>query len=217
MRAAAPWLTVALLGAFHGVNPAMGWLFAVGRGLHSGERRAVFHALPPIALGHFLSIAGVALLAGGAGFLLDVRVVRWVCAGLLMTFGVLLLARKIRHRWFGMQVGFGGLTGWSFLMASAHGAGLMVVPAILSCGVGWGGRGGFGPRAGTRRGRRAHGEPPGRGCCGRPPRVRPPGVEAAEEGVDQPRCPVGGSTHRGRLSRPVLLARRASCRGAFGR
>src|SRR6266545_3926325 len=73
-----------------------------------------------------------ALLAGGAGFLLDVRLVRWVCAGLLMTFGVLLLARKIRHRWFGMQVGFGGLTGWSFLMASAHGAGLMVVPALLS-------------------------------------------------------------------------------------
>jgi hypothetical protein len=132
VKAAAPWLTVALLGAFHGVNPAMGWLFAVGRGLHTGDRRAVFHALPPIALGHFLSIAGVALLAGGAGFFLDVRIVRWVCAGLLLAFGVLLLARKIRHRWFGMQVGFGGLTGWSFLMASAHGAGLMVVPALLS-------------------------------------------------------------------------------------
>jgi hypothetical protein len=110
----------------------MGWLFAVGRGLHTGKRKAVFEALPPIALGHFLSIAGVALLAGGAGFFLDVRIVRWVCAGLLFTFGILLLARKIRHRWFGMQVGFGGLTGWSFLMASAHGAGLMVVPALLS-------------------------------------------------------------------------------------
>jgi hypothetical protein len=132
MKAAAPWLTVALLGAFHGINPAMGWLFAVGRGLHNGERRAVFEALPPIALGHFLSIAGVALLAGTAGFLLDARVVRWVCAGLLLAFGVLLLARKIKHKWFGMQVGFGGLTGWSFLMASAHGAGLMVVPAVLS-------------------------------------------------------------------------------------
>jgi hypothetical protein len=132
MKAAAPWLTVALLGAFYGINPAMGWLFAVGRGLHNGERRAVFEALPPIALGHFLSIAGVALLAGTAGFLLDARVVRWVCAGLLLAFGVLLLARKIKHKWFGMQVGFGGLTGWSFLMASAHGAGLMVVPAVLS-------------------------------------------------------------------------------------
>jgi len=132
VRAAAPWLTVALLGAFHGVNPAMGWLFAVGRGLHTGERRAVFEALPPIALGHFLSIAGVALLAGGAGFFLDVRVVRWTCAGLLFTFGLLLLFRKIRHRWLGMQVGFGGLTGWSFLMASTTGAGLMLVPAVLS-------------------------------------------------------------------------------------
>jgi len=132
MKGAAPWLTVALLGAFHGVNPAMGWLFAVGRGLHTGERRAVFRALPPIALGHFLSIVGVALLAGTAGFFLDVRVVRWLCAGLLLVFGILLLAKKIRHRWFGMQVGFGGLTGWSFLMASAHGAGLMVVPALLS-------------------------------------------------------------------------------------
>jgi hypothetical protein len=132
MRTAAPWLTVALLGAFHGLNPAMGWLFAVGRGLHTGERRAVFEALPPIALGHFLSILGVALLAVTAGFLLDVRIVKWVSAGLLLAFGILLLARKIRHRWFGMQVGFGGLTGWSFLMASAHGAGLMVVPALLS-------------------------------------------------------------------------------------
>lgn len=132
MRAAAPWVTVALLGAFHGLNPAMGWLFAVGRGLHTGERRAVLEALPPIALGHFLSIAGVALLAGGAGFFLDVRLVRWTCAGLLFAFGVLLLLRKIKHRWFGMEVGFGGLTGWSFLMASAHGAGLMVVPAVLS-------------------------------------------------------------------------------------
>jgi hypothetical protein len=132
MRGAAPWVTVALLGAFHGLNPAMGWLFAVGRGLHTGERRAVFEALPPIALGHFLSIVGVALLAGTAGYFLDVRVVRWVCAGLLLAFGILLLGRKIRHRWFGMQVGFGGLTGWSFLMASAHGAGLMVVPALLS-------------------------------------------------------------------------------------
>ena len=132
VKAAAPWLTVALLGAFHGINPAMGWLFAVGRGLHTGERRAVFEALPPIALGHFLSIAGVALLAGSVGFLLDARVVRWACAALLLAFGVLLLARKIKHKWFGMQVGFGGLTGWSFLMASAHGAGLMVVPAVLS-------------------------------------------------------------------------------------
>jgi len=134
MKGAAPWLTVALLGAFHGVNPAMGWLFAVGRGLHTGERRAVFRALPPIALGHFLSIVGVALLAGTAGFFLDVRVVRWLCAGLLLVFGILLLAKKIRHRWFGMQVGFGGLTGWSFLMASAHGAGLPTVSLVCNLG-----------------------------------------------------------------------------------
>jgi len=125
-------MTLALLGAYHGVNPAMGWLFAVGKGLQDGERKSVFRALPPIALGHALSIAGVAALAVTARIFIDPRVLRWVSAGALIAFGLLLLAKKIRHRWVGMRVGFKQLTGWSFLMSTAHGAGLMLVPAMLA-------------------------------------------------------------------------------------
>lgn len=133
MNPAWPWLTIAALGAFHGLNPAMGWLFAFGKGMQEGERRGVVAALPPIALGHGLSIALVALLAGTAGVLLDPRAIQLGAAGILVAFGVFLLIRRVRHgKWTSLRVGFRELTGWSFLMASAHGAGLMLVPALLA-------------------------------------------------------------------------------------
>ena len=60
-----PWLALAGLGAFHGLNPAMGWLFAVALGLHRQSRRIVWLSLLPIALGHAVSVAiVVARLAG---------------------------------------------------------------------------------------------------------------------------------------------------------
>ena len=62
-----PWFVLAGLGAFHGANPAMGWLFAVALGLHEGSLTAVLRALPPIALGHAASIvivAGLVMLSG---------------------------------------------------------------------------------------------------------------------------------------------------------
>jgi hypothetical protein len=127
-----PWLTLLALGAFHGLNPAMGWLFAVGRGLQDGERKSVLQALPPIAAGHAASIAAVALLAGVAGFLIDLRTVQIVAGAVLIAFALVVLSRKIRHKWFGMRVGLPALVGWSFLMSTAHGAGLMLVPVMLA-------------------------------------------------------------------------------------
>jgi hypothetical protein len=126
-----PWLTLALLGAYHGLNPAMGWLFAVALGLQERRRGAVLQALPPIALGHAVAISLAVLVVGVARIMVPLDVLRYVCAGVLILFGLYKLARPKHPRWVGMRVGFRDLTAWSFLMATAHGAGLMLVPALL--------------------------------------------------------------------------------------
>jgi hypothetical protein len=131
MSAASPWVTLALLGAYHGVNPAMGWLFAVSRGFQEDDARAVARALPAIALGHALSIAAaLALLALGSSLFAS-NVVRVVMALLLVGFGLYRLLRPRHPRWVGMRLGFTDLALWSFVMASAHGAGLMLIPVFL--------------------------------------------------------------------------------------
>ncbi len=127
-----PWLVLAGLGAFHGLNPAMGWLFAVALGLNRKSRTAVFWALPPIALGHALSIAIVAGMVVVAGVIVDQR-------PFLAGAGLLLISWAIYHQLYGhrhrvrvgMQTGQIGLVLWSFLMATAHGAGLMLLPALM--------------------------------------------------------------------------------------
>ncbi|HEV3330658.1 MAG TPA: hypothetical protein VG096_06745 [Bryobacteraceae bacterium] len=127
----AVWLTLFLLGAYHGINPGMGWLFAVARGMQEHRARAVMWSLPPIALGHALSIGTVVLIAGLAQVALPLVYVRIGVAVALVGLGVYKLIRSRHFRWGGMQVGFRDLTLWSFLMASAHGAGLMVLPVVL--------------------------------------------------------------------------------------
>jgi len=126
------WLALLLLGAFHGINPGMGWLFAVALGLQEQRRAAVWGALLPLALGHALAIGGVMLLAAGAGLLIPLDHLKWAVAATLLGFGVYHLARNAHPRWGGMQVGARDLTIWSFLMASAHGAGLMVLPFVFN-------------------------------------------------------------------------------------
>ncbi len=126
-----PWLALALLGAYHGLNPAMGWLFAVALGLQEQRRGAVLQALPPIALGHAVAILLAVLVVGVAQIVVPLDVLRYVCAGVLILFGLYKLARRKHPRWVGMRVGFRDLTAWSFLMATAHGAGLMLVPVLL--------------------------------------------------------------------------------------
>jgi len=126
-----PWLAVFGLGIFHGINPAMGWLFAVALGLQEQIRTAVFRALPPMVLGHALSIAiiiGAVLLARIS---LPHSALKIVAAAILFAFGLYRLLRSRHPNWVGMRVGFGDLTLWSFVMASAHGAGLMLVPFFL--------------------------------------------------------------------------------------
>ncbi|GLC27812.1 hypothetical protein [Roseisolibacter agri] len=126
-----PWLSLLLLGAAHGVNPAMGWLFAVGRGLQTRDRRAVWRALGPLAVGHALAIAVAVLLAVSLRQVLPLRGLRWVVAAALLAVGVDGLVRHRHVRLGGMRVNARELATWSFLMASAHGAGLMVLPFVL--------------------------------------------------------------------------------------
>ncbi len=127
-----PWLALIGLGAFHGANPASGWLFAVALGLQEGRRRAVLSALPPIALGHALSVLAVVLGFGLTHFFVAPEVLRPVLAAILIGFGAYRLMRGPRQRFrIGMRTGFAGLTLWSFLMTSAHGAGLMILPLLL--------------------------------------------------------------------------------------
>ncbi len=128
-----PWLALSLLGAYHGLNPGMGWLFAVARGLQENRRKAVLESLLPIALGHAASIALVVLLVGGAQTLVPPRALRTAGAVVLILFGLFKFLRPRAHpRWVGMRVGSGELAVWSFLMATAHGAGLMLFPVLLS-------------------------------------------------------------------------------------
>jgi hypothetical protein len=125
------WVTLFLLGAYHGINPAMGWLFAVALGLQKKSGRAVWESLLPIATGHVIAIVAVIIVAVLAGAVLPVHVLRIVVVVILIGFGIYRIVNKSHPRFGGMQVGFRDLTIWSFLMACAHGAGLMLLPVLL--------------------------------------------------------------------------------------
>ena len=134
MRELWPWLVVFALGLFHGLNPAMGWLFAVALGLQEHKRAAVLRALLPIALGHALSIGIIIAAVLVARISLPHSILKFAAAAILFAFGLYRLFRSRHPNWVGMQVGFGDLTLWSFIMASAHGAGLMLIPLFLKSG-----------------------------------------------------------------------------------
>lgn len=125
------WGTLLFLGAFHGLNPGMGWLFAVALGMQENRSAAVWRALLPLAIGHACAV-GLAILAGIlAGVVIPTNVLRWPIAGILLVLGLRRLLRHRHPRWGGMRISMGGLTIWSFLVATAHGAGLMVLPVWL--------------------------------------------------------------------------------------
>lgn len=122
-------------GAYHGMNPGMGWLFALALGLQQGSTRAIWRSLIPITTGHAASIVLVALLVLAAGHWMPLRLLRYLTALVLLAFAVFKLFNYYRHpRWVGMRVGMQDLFLWSFLMAAAHGAGLMVAPTLLEVG-----------------------------------------------------------------------------------
>jgi hypothetical protein len=126
------WLTLAGLGAYHGLNPAMGWLFAVSQGMQHRSRRALLRSLLPIAVGHELSIVLVAGIVLGAAAIVDPRTLHVGAAIALLSFGIFRFVKPRLHpRWTTMRVNGRELTLWSFLMSTAHGAGLMIAPVLI--------------------------------------------------------------------------------------
>jgi hypothetical protein len=121
------------LGIYHGINPGMGWLFALSLGLQQRSERGIWTSLLPITTGHAASIALVAALMLAAWNLVPLGTLRIATALVLLSFGLYRFFTYYRHpRWVGMRVGLRDLFAWSFLMAFAHGAGLMVAPFMLS-------------------------------------------------------------------------------------
>src|SRR5215208_633576 len=132
-EALAPILTMMAFGAYHGLNPGMGWLFALSVGLQNRSERAIWRSLLPIAAGHASSLALVAVLVFVSAPYISTPMLEITTALILIGFGVYKIFNYYRHpRWVGMQVGMRDLTWWSFLMAMAHGAGLMIAPLILT-------------------------------------------------------------------------------------
>jgi hypothetical protein len=127
-----PWAVLALLGAYHGLNPAMGWLFALALGLQEKRRTAVIAALLPIAAGHAVAIAIAILLLRFVITFFPLALLKWGVAAVLFALGAYRLFRASHPRGAGMRAGARDLFVWSFLMASAHGAGLMLMPVLLS-------------------------------------------------------------------------------------
>ena len=126
------WNAMLALGAYHGINPGMGWLFAVALGMQQRSARGVWGALPPIALGHAASVGVVVAAAALAGVVVPMSVLKVAIATMLIAIGGYRLWRHRHPRFGGMQVGFRDLTVWSFLMASAHGAGFMLLPWVMT-------------------------------------------------------------------------------------
>jgi hypothetical protein len=127
-----PWGALILLGAYHGLNPAMGWLFALALGLQEKRWTGVLVALVPIAVGHAAAIAAALFVLRFIAQWISFSAVKWVVAGFLIALGIYRMFRAGHPRGAGMRVKTWELTVWSFLMASAHGAGLMVLPVLLA-------------------------------------------------------------------------------------
>ncbi|OJF14595.1 hypothetical protein [Couchioplanes caeruleus] len=126
---------LAALGAFHGLNPAMGWLFAVARGMQEASRTVLLTSLPPIAAGHLASVAIVAAVVSATESAVAGNTVAIAGGVVLVGFGLWRLLSARHFRWAGMRLSPGQLAGWSFLMSSAHGAGLMLLPVLATTSV----------------------------------------------------------------------------------
>jgi hypothetical protein len=130
------YVLLGLLGAYHGLNPAMGWLFAVALGMQERSRKAVLRSLLPIAIGHECSIVLIAAIVLGLGLLADSQVLHIGAGVALIVFGVFRFWKPHAHfRWTRMTINRRELGWWSFLMSTAHGAGFMVAPVLIGAGA----------------------------------------------------------------------------------
>ena len=130
------WLAVVLSGLYHGVNPGMGWPLAVSAALFERRRSALWPALGALSVGHFAAMLGILLPFTLMTVLIDwQREIRLGAGGIVIAMG-LYLAITRRHPRFLARIPPHRLALWSFLVALAHGAALMLVPIYLGlCAV----------------------------------------------------------------------------------
>lgn len=128
---AAAWAAIVALGLYHGLNPGMGWPLAVANGMTTGRDSAVFATLLPLAGGHFLAMAVVLVPFAALSWYAEwSRGIRLGAGSLVILFGAWKLIAR-RHPRALARVRPTQMAWWSFLMATAHGAGLMVLPFML--------------------------------------------------------------------------------------
>ncbi len=131
------WLAVALAGLFHGLNPGMGWPLAVSAALMERRRSALPKALAMLGLGHFLAMAVILLPFSMISVLLEWQTpIRLAASGVAVGFGGYLLVSRSHHPTYLARVPPHRLVWWSFLAATAHGAGLMLLPIFLAMDMG---------------------------------------------------------------------------------
>ena len=125
------WLAIVALGLYHGFNPAMGWPLAVANGMTARRASAVFATLLPLGTGHLLAMAVVLVPFAWLGWYMEwSRQIRLAAGVLVLAFGIRMLVAP-GHPRFLARIRPTQLIWWSFLMATTHGAGLMLVPFML--------------------------------------------------------------------------------------
>ncbi|CAI9085183.1 hypothetical protein A7K93_10800 [Candidatus Methylacidiphilum fumarolicum] len=122
------------IGIFHGLNPAMGWLFSVALALQHNSFRWIIRSAIALLTGHFLSIGSYFAFFLLLGKWVSLQWIKWIAVIALFSFAFYWLIRARHPKWVGMNVGVADLIYWSFLMASAHGAGLMLLVGSSLCG-----------------------------------------------------------------------------------
>ncbi|MGI9409756.1 MAG: hypothetical protein ACR2OV_06765, partial [Hyphomicrobiaceae bacterium] len=125
------WLAVVASGIYHGINPGMGWPLAVSAGMMGNGRRDLLVALWPLALGHFLAMSAILLPFAIMTALIDWQIEIRIGAALLVIASGLYLLFNRRHPRFLARIKPTQLALWSFAVAMAHGAGLMLLPIYL--------------------------------------------------------------------------------------
>ena len=125
------WAGVVAVGIYHGLNPAMGWPLAVANGMSERRGAAVFATWVPLGAGHLMAMALVlvpfALLAWMLAWSREIRV---AAGALVLLFGISRLFLRRHPRWLA-RIRPTQLALWSFLMATAHGAALMLLPILM--------------------------------------------------------------------------------------
>ena len=125
------WWAVILSGAYHGLNPGMGWPLAVSAALMERKAAAMPKALLLLTTGHLLAMIAILLPFSLMIWLIEREYeIRLIASFIVIGMGIYLLINS-KHPRYLARIHPAKLGLWSFLSAIAHGAALMLVPIYL--------------------------------------------------------------------------------------